>query len=222
MSRLLDLVRRVVRQELGQRRGARLAVVVAVHPHEAEDDDANYEADVRLKHEELELTRVPIATHHMGFAAPPRVGDLVLVEFLDGDLNQPLVTSRFYHDEERVPLHRENEFLVEHRLADGTLNHLRFADDGTIHLARDVTRPEDTSEARATITIDGESAAIEVRNGENACRVSEDGIRLEDSSGNLVEMTADDFRLTAKVPFTLDASGQPVEIIGSTIDLNKG
>ena len=163
MSRIVEIIRRVVLEELARYRGSLLGVVTTVYPHGAEDDENNYEANVRLKHEDLELRRVPIAIGHVGIAAPPRAGDLVLVQFLNGDSNQPLVTGRFYHADERPPLHKEDEILLEHRVADGTLNHLRFADDGSIFLQRDVTKPEDNSEAKASIKVDGASGDIEIK-----------------------------------------------------------
>lgn len=222
MSRLLEIVRRVVRQELAGRRGPSLGVVSAVFAHESEDDEHNYEVSVRLKHEDLELVRVPMSVAHMGWAAPPRLGELVLVHFVENDLNQPVVSGRFYHDEERPPLHREDDVLFEQRLADGTLNHLRLTPDGTIYLQRDVTKPEDNSEARTTLRIDGETGAVDVKIGETEVHVSEEEIRLAETARSSVAMNADGFTLSSKVPFTIDASGQPVEIIGSTIDFNKG
>jgi hypothetical protein len=167
VSRIVEIIRRVVLEELARNRGSLLGVVTTVYPHEAEDDENNYEADVRLKHEDLELRRVPIAVGHVGVAASPRVGDLVLVQFLNGDSNQPLVTGRFYHADERPPLHYEDEVRFEQRLADGKLNHLRFTENGSIFLQRDVTKQEKNSnEARATIKIDGPSGNIEIKVGE--------------------------------------------------------
>jgi len=166
VSRIVELIRRVVLEELARNRGSLLGVVTTVYPHEAEDDENNYEANVRLKHEDLELRRVPIAIGHVGVAAPPRAGDLVLVQFLNGDSNQPLVTGRFYHADERPPLHKEDEILFEHRVADDTLNHLRFSSDGSIFLQRDVTKPEDNSEAKASIKVDGASGDIEIKAAE--------------------------------------------------------
>ena len=167
MSRIVEIIRRVVLEELARNRGSLLGVVTTVYPHEAENDENNYEANVRLKHEDLELRRVPIAVGHVGVAAPPRVGDLVLVQFLNGDSNQPLVTGRFYHADERPPLHREDEILFEQRVPDDTLNHLRFAADGTIYLQRDVTKPEDNSEARASIKVDGPSGDVEIKSADS-------------------------------------------------------
>ena len=116
MSRILEIIRRVVREELARQRGSLLGVVTAVHAHKAEDDDNNYEVDVRLKHEDLELRRIPVAVEHVGVAAPPRVSDLVLVQFVNGDINQPLVTGRFYHANEHPPFFEEGELVFEHRV----------------------------------------------------------------------------------------------------------
>ena len=47
------------------------------------------------------------------------------------------------------------------------------------------------------------------------------GILIKDAKKNSLEMTDSAFTLTSKVAFTLDASGQAVEIKGSTIDFTK-
>jgi hypothetical protein len=188
MSRIIDIIRRVVHQELARARGSRLGVVTAVFPHTAADDVNNYEVDVRLKHEALELRRVPVAVGHVGLAVPPRVRDLVLVEFVDGDVQQPVITGRFYHANERPPLHRADELVIEHRVPDGTLNQLRFTDDGTIYLQRDVTRPEDNSEARATIRLDGASGDIRITAGEK--------IIITLRHDQTIEITADGLPIT--------------------------
>ena len=70
-ERLLAVIQRVVQEELARRRTALLGVVTAIFAHEAEDDENNYEVDVRLKHEDLELRKVPMAVSYMGMAVPP-------------------------------------------------------------------------------------------------------------------------------------------------------
>lgn len=165
MSKIIDIVRRVVHEENARDRGCLLGIVTTLFPHEAEDDENNYEVNVQLKHEGLELRRVPMAVSYMGMAIPPKVGDLVLVQFINGDINQPVITDRFYHDGERPPLHHQDEILFEQRVAeDGTLNHLRFTSKGTIYLQRDVTAPEDNSQALAGVKIDSEGN-IEIKAG---------------------------------------------------------
>lgn len=223
MSRIIELIRRVVRQELAGRRDSLLGVVTAATVHTDKDDENNYEANVRLKHEDLELRKVPLAAGHMGMAAPPKAGDLVLVQFVNGDLNQPLITGRFYHADERPPLHRQDDILFEQRVAaDGTLNHLRFTPDGAIYLQRDVKKPEDNSDAAASIKID-KNGDMEIKSGAVVITVTHDeAITIADKAGSSIEMKKDVFNIVSKVPFNIDASGQPVTIKGDTIDFNKG
>jgi uncharacterized protein involved in type VI secretion and phage assembly len=179
----LEIVRQLVREEMAQRSDGLLGVVTATYPHAAADDENNLEVDVRLKHEDLELRRVPVGVPHVGIAVPPRVGELVLVRLLDGELNQPLVTSRFYHADERPPLAQENEILLEHRVPDGTLNHLRFMADGTMLLQRDVTKPKDGSAAKTTIRVDGSSGDVKIEAGAQTV--------VEIKHGGAVKITAD-------------------------------
>jgi phage baseplate assembly protein gpV len=212
VKELLDMVRRTVREELAVRRGPRLATVTAVTTHESDDDTANYEADVRLKHDGLELAQVPIAVSHVGVAAPPRVGDLVLVQFLDDDIQQPFVTGRFYHDQERAPLFKQDDVLFEHRLPDGTINHLRFASDGTIFLQRDVKKREDNSDFLAGIRIDPQGL-IELKTS-NDIVVTMDQQNKKITvlcKGNPIEVTCDKLTVDADVEIkkslTVDGDG---------------
>lgn len=183
MSGILDVVRRVVAQELNGRRGAMLGVVTSVFAHSEASDENNYEVNLRLKHDGLELRKVPVAVGHVGFAAPPRAGDLVLVQFVGGDLNQPVVAGRFYHADDRAPLFAEDEILFEQRVPDGTLNHLRFLADGTIVLQRDVTKPEDNSQAKTSVRIDGATGDLELKAG--------DSIVVSLKNDSTIEITAD-------------------------------
>lgn len=135
MTGLVEVVRRVVRAEVAQRRGCRLAVVIATRPHTDDGDENNHEVDIRLKHEGLDLLRVPIVVPFLGFAAGPREGDLVLVDFLDGDLAQPFVIGTLHHATGRPPRYADEELVVEHRLSGGTRTELRFTPDGTVRVA---------------------------------------------------------------------------------------
>jgi len=199
MSRLLDVIRKVVEQETAHLRGSALGVVTTIFPHEAQDDEHNYEINVRLRHEDLELRKVPMAVGFMGVAIPPKVGDLVLVDFIDGDLNQPVISGRFYHAKERPPLHKADELLFEQRIAgDKTLNHVRFTPDGTILIQRDVKKPEDNSEAKTSIKIDGKKGDIEIKVGEKIT------ILIADESGITITAEEKAVEITAKT-LTIDA-----------------
>ena len=212
MSAILELVRRVVEQEMAQTRSSLLGVVSTVFPHTSKDDANNYEVNVKLKYEDLELRRVPLAVSHVGVAAPPRTGDLVLVQFIDGDLNQPVVTGRFYHADERPPLHNENEILFEQRVSN-TLNHLRFASDGSIFLQRDVTKPEDNSAAKTSIHIDGKSGDLTI--------TVKDKIKLSLKADGSAEFKCDKLTVSGNVEIDGDlvvsSSSGKTTISGNTI-----
>jgi phage baseplate assembly protein gpV len=79
---------------------------------------------VQLKNSELLLRRVPVATGHIGSAAIPNVGDLVVLAFDHGDVNQPIIIGRLYNDEDRPPLNHSDELVFRLPLAE--------ADDNTI------------------------------------------------------------------------------------------
>ena len=220
MRELLDLVRRTVREELALRRGPQLATIMALTTHVSNNDTANYEADVRLKHDGLEIAQVPIAVPHVGVAAPPRVGDLVLVEFLDHDIQQPLVIGRFYHDQERAPLFNQDDVLFEQRVPDGTVNHLRFANDGSIFLQRDVKKLDDNSVFLAGIRIDPQGL-IEIKAG-NKITVTLDTTNGNEKvtvvcDGKPIDLTCDKLTLNGK----MDVNGD-VKITGDFVATNGG
>jgi hypothetical protein len=216
---LLDLVRRVVREELSGLRTTALAVVTATHPHTADDDDNNYEVSVRVKHSDLELRRVPLATDGIGLAAAPAVGDLVLVQYVDADVNLPVVLGRFYSDGARPPRHDDGEIVLEQRLGDGTRNQLTFHADGSISLRRDVT--DDDSDAAAALTLSG-SGDLTLAAG-SAIRVrllNDDSMELV-ADGKQVTVTCDAVQVSGDVriegELTVGSSSNGTTISGNTI-----
>lgn len=127
MSTIVDTIQEIVRHELRRVRVADLGLVEAVYPHSENGDNDNYGCDVRLKNSGLLLKRVPIASGHIGTVAIPNVGDLVLLTFDKGDVNQPIVIGRLYNDEDRPPLNNPDEVIFRLPLAE--------ADDKTIKAA---------------------------------------------------------------------------------------
>lgn len=116
---ITKIIQKIVQHELGKIRIGEIGVVTSVFPHEDEGDENNYECNVKLKNDArdgqpLELRKVPIAIGVIGSAVIPNVGDLVLVSFIHGDVNQPIVTGRLYNDVDRPPVHNPNEII--HRL----------------------------------------------------------------------------------------------------------
>ncbi|HVG43427.1 MAG TPA: phage baseplate assembly protein V [Longimicrobium sp.] len=112
MSGIVDVIQAIVRHELARVRTADLGVVEAVGSHADAGDHDNYGCDVRLKNSGLLLKRVPVATQHVGSVAAPRAGELVMVAYDKGDVNQPVVIGRLYHDGGRPPANGVGEMIT--------------------------------------------------------------------------------------------------------------
>ncbi len=108
---IVETIRVVAQKEITKVHLPTLGLVTSIFPHSGASDKDNYECNVRLKNTELELRKVPISTQCIGLAGIPRVGDLVVVVFIDGDINAPIVTGRLYNDEDRPPLNNAEEIV---------------------------------------------------------------------------------------------------------------
>ncbi|MES1243765.1 MAG: phage baseplate assembly protein V [Acidobacteriota bacterium] len=127
MSTIVNTLQEIVRHEMRRLRVCELGLVEAVYPHSGGGDDDNYGCDVRLKNSGLLLKRVPVLTGHIGTAAIPNVGDLVLLAFDKGDVNQPVLLGRLYNEKARPPLNNPDELIFRLPLAE--------ADDKTVKAA---------------------------------------------------------------------------------------
>ncbi len=117
MSTVVGTIREIIRQELQSLRITEFGLVEEVYSHADSSDTDNYGCDVRLKNSGLLLKRVPVATGHIGSAAIPNVGDLVMLSFFKGDVNQPIIVGRLYNDKDRPPLNKSNELIFRLPLA---------------------------------------------------------------------------------------------------------
>lgn len=108
---IVEAMRGIAKVELRKFRMPELGVVTSIFPHSSAGDKDNYECNVRLKNSNVELRKVQIATQCIGLVGIPRVGDLVLVVFINGDINAPVVVGRLYNDEDRPPLSKAEEVV---------------------------------------------------------------------------------------------------------------
>ena len=108
---MVEVIRKIVEAEIRKIHVAELGVVTSIFPHASDSDKDNYECNVKLKNTGLELQKVPVATQHIGLAHIPKVDEMVLVTFLNGDINAPILIGRMYTAEDRPPANDGEEMI---------------------------------------------------------------------------------------------------------------
>lgn len=216
MSGLIDTIQALVREELRHLYLAELGVVTELHPHESESDRNNYECSIRLRDSGLELRFVPIATSRIGLCALPNVGDLVLVQFLGGDVNAPVVTARLYNEQARPPIAGAGEWVYESpesEESDVRRVFLKLPNGATLTWDDDVIQLE-TGATRLTINYDGEV----VLESADKVTIKSTGDTLVEAQGALNMKAAGDLSLegmnvTLKAQLNAQVEGQ----VGATL-----
>lgn len=212
---LLPQLRRLIREEVQALRIAELAVVQTQHPHAGEGDTDNYAVTVRLRDTGILLGKVPIATPRLGSVAIPPVGSLVLVQFIGGDINAPVVTGTFYTDEDRPPTSDDGQ-VIWNLPADADKD--------------DALRLEVSSASKksvllklakaVTVEIKDDDPAINIDVAGNAqITIDSDGGVTVTSSQSLAVKVSSDVKIAAQGDMELKAGGT-MTIKGSVINLN--
>ncbi len=112
---LFGIIQAIVRQELANLHITELGEVTEVFSHESDSDKNNYQVSVRLRDTGIALPKVSVATQQIGSVSLPRVGDLVIVQFINGDIHHPVITGRVYNDVDRPPVANPSEWHFECR-----------------------------------------------------------------------------------------------------------
>ncbi|ODS36996.1 hypothetical protein BEH94_08075 [Candidatus Altiarchaeales archaeon WOR_SM1_SCG] len=111
MPSMVSEIQKIIRDEIKKIHTMDLGVVTSIFPHSGDSDRDNYECNVKLKNKDLELRKVPVSTQQIGLTFIPNVGDLVLVTYINGDINQPIIIGKLYNDEDRPPLNNDKEVI---------------------------------------------------------------------------------------------------------------
>jgi uncharacterized protein involved in type VI secretion and phage assembly len=190
VSDLLATLRAIVRDELARRALPELATVTRVWARLGDDDKSNHQVSLRLRGSGAELERVPVAVPRLGLSALPNEGDLVLVAFVGGDLNAPVVVGCLYDEQSHPPVAQLHETVyMPPDEADSDVR--RF------HL-------ELTSGAALTWT----DEKLEILLGETSITVEKDGDLTIAAKGNLKLTAQGDIELSAQGDVKLAAQGQ--------------
>lgn len=202
MNNLYDTLRKIVQQEMARYRSAELAVVQEVHP----SDPDNYACTVVLRDTDMVLKQVPLATVRKGVAFVPDVGDLVLVQFIGGQLNAPVITGSLYNDEDRPPKNAEKQAVLELPVGDSDGVRIEVNSDSAKSIVVTIG-----GALKMTLIDDDPVVSLDVGDGSAKLSIARDGsVKLE--SGNALE-------IKAGADIKIEASGQ-LNLKGSVINLN--
>jgi uncharacterized protein involved in type VI secretion and phage assembly len=215
---LFDSIARIARHEAQARAIATVGVVcdVARNPGATPDHAVN----VELRESGIVLPRVPIAVGALGFAASPRVGDVVVVVFLDGDLQAPVVVGRLYHSELTPPEHAEGEIVL--RVPAG-----KSSPEWEIVLSEKNSSLTISNGGEIRVELTQQRAQLKV--GESEVNVSSQGggrVELKAANGSSVLITQSDIKIETQTTVSIKAAeielkaAGNVKIRGAKVELN--
>lgn len=113
MTDLIATIQAIIRHELAGFRAPELGIVTEVFPRDSESGDGNHQVNVRLQQSGAELQRAPVAVGRRGLSALPDVDELVVVAFLGGELNAPVVLGSVYHEGSHPPVAAGQEVVYQ-------------------------------------------------------------------------------------------------------------
>lgn len=188
-TEIIEVLRAIIRDELAQRHGPELGIVTAVYSRDADSSENNHQLNVRLQGSGLELQRVPMAVARYGLSLLPRVDDLVLVVFVNGDINAPVVVGSVYDESVQPPVAKDAE---------------------AVYMPTD---PDDSSIRRlhielgngSLLTVDDDKITITL--GGTELVMQRDGDILVKGAAKLEVQTQADLKITAGGNFELQAQG---------------
>jgi len=207
---LLETIRQVVRQEMQRSQTATLAVVQEQHI-----DDGEYACTVQLRDSEIVLKRVPIATARMGLASIPAVNHLVLVQFIGGDINRPVIIGSLYNDEDVPPANSDGQWICQLPLGadDGEGVKLTANSEGTPSLEVLIG-----SALQLLLQDDDPVVTIDVGDGSATLTIDSDGA-LAIKGGRDINLEAGTDLILKGTNVQIEGSGE-VTVKGSVINLN--
>ncbi|MEP6999785.1 MAG: phage baseplate assembly protein V [bacterium] len=201
---LMSTLRAIVRDEMSRVRQPELGVVTQTHAREDDSNDGNHQVSLALCASGVELQRVPIAVSRAGWSALPNEGDLLLVNFVGGDLNAPVVVGSLYSDQAHPPVAKAHEIVY---LApdddDSSLRRMHFElANGNTFTIKDETLEVVMGGTTVTLNKDGD---IEIKAAGNIS-FSADGDFSLKASGSVSIEAQSDLKLKGTSSATLEGT----------------
>jgi hypothetical protein len=219
---LYDSVDRIVRHRVLQHATSGVGRVVETHPAGAADAPPNHAVSVEMRDTGLVLPEVPVVVGAMGFANLPRLDDLVLVIFTDGDFNAPLVAGCIYTPEQQPPEHEDGQLVFRSPAgqATGDLNLVVALDEPSIKLDLPGDFELSLSKGEAILRVGDMKLTLSGSgNGEALLEAGSASMRMK--NGQSIELTANEISLKADTNLKFEAA--QVDIKGSgTVNISGG
>jgi len=200
MIGLVPLMAEVARHEVAAHRGVALGVVDAVRTNDGGSGDHHLECDVRLHGSGLVLQDVPVAVARPGLSAVPRSGDLVVLGFVDGDVNGAVVLGTLHAAGTSPPDAKPDEVVYEVPDSDG------------------MRRIELRLPNGSTLTVTDDKLAIAM--GSTTVTVETDGAVMVEAKAD-ISIKANG-KLTLEASSTATLKGSSVSVEGSSSAALKG
>ena len=210
---LFETIRRIVQEELRQIRTAELAIVQEQHAHASDSDTDNYACTVQLRNSGIVLQQVPVATQRIGSVSIPALGELVLVQFVGGDINAPIITGRLYNDEDRPPVNDDSQAILHLPLGAGDSDavHIELHSGATRALA--ITLGDGIS---LNIRDDDPVMELSINGGSATLKLDRDGAVTLESQGDISvkggNVSIEGNEITIKAQGQLTLKGQAINL----------
>lgn len=150
---------------------------------------------------------------NQGMLFIPEVDAGVWIEFEEGDLEFPVWVGGFWSKpdgESELPKPNDAEGAEESDVQNPVTRKI-------IKTLKGHTIQFEDKDGEEMVTI----VHMVDDSNKNVITLQSTGITLTDFTGNMIEMTDSAFTVTSKVAFTIDASGQAVEIKAGSVDFTK-
>jgi uncharacterized protein involved in type VI secretion and phage assembly len=164
--------------------------VSQVYPRTGNGSKDNHQVNVKLRSSGLDLQRVPVLVGRLGLSALPNQDDLVLVEFVGGDLNAPVVVGCLYDDQAHPPVAQLHDVVYQP------------PDDQD----SSVRRLHIELQSGSTITLDDDKLVLKL--GDTTITVNRDGDVVIDAKGNIQLKSQGDIELDASGDVKISAQSQ--------------
>ncbi|MEW6491444.1 MAG: phage baseplate assembly protein V [Cyanobacteriota bacterium] len=234
MESIVGVMKKVAQAEVEKIFTTELGIVTAVFPHASESDKDNYQCSVKLKNykqpdgQDFELRKVPVMTPHMGLVNIPNVGDLVLINFIGGNINAPIIIGRLYNDEDQPPVNKEKEFILQQNSKDGSC--LKIDSEGVVTVTSKnqknvftvkdeeisaktekcnlILTGEDATLANSQCTVALKGGNITIDNGTCKITVETGGITIDAASSNVTVKSVGSIKIGDAATSSIQVGGR--------------